>query len=173
MTFLAVEKQQEDEVSKFYLDSLEYLQVKDLDRDCDDFFHFYNQIRDLINPHTQYVALGKLGPVLLYMFLKTRGILIILPRFLKFFNLTYGEFTTDLKKMVTIYPDFSIRDKKDIIKKYIATILKSFRVKQRINTHALTLFNHFYPLIQHQKEETVAAVICALASISFDLQVEF
>jgi len=169
METIAIEKQQENEVSNFYLDALEFLQVKKLDSDCDDYVHFYYFIRDLVNPHSPYIALEKLGSVVFFIFLKTRGILLPLPDFLNFFNLKYNEFTTDLKKALKLYPDYNIRDKKSIIKKYIATILKSFGVKPRIIAHALTLFNHFYPLIQHKKEEVVAAVICILTSISFDL----
>ncbi len=169
MATIVVEKQQEDEVTKFYLDSLEFLQVKDLNHECDDYIHFYYRIRDLVNPQSQHKALDKLGPVLLYMFLKTRGILLVLPSFLNLYNLKYYEFTTGLKKVVKLYPDFHMRDKKGIIKKYIATILKSFSVEQRVISHALSLFSHFYPLVQYKKEEIVAAIICALTSISFDL----
>ncbi len=102
METIAIEKQLEDEVSKFYLDSLEFLQVNDLNGESDDYVHFYYHIRDLVNPHTHYTALDKLGPIVLYVFLKTQGILLVLPRFLKFFNLKYFEFTTTLKKVLKL-----------------------------------------------------------------------
>ncbi len=170
METIAVEKQQENEVSKFYLGALEFLQVKKLNGDCDDFVHFYYQVRDIVNPHTQFTALDKLGPIVFYIFLKTRGILIVLPNFLDYFNLKYKGFTTNLKKVLKFYPDYTIRDKKTITKKYIATILRSFKAKPLTIANALALFTLFYPLIQHKKEEIVAAVICALTSISLGLQ---
>ena len=40
METVALEKQQENEVSKFYLGALEFLQVKDLVDECDEFFSF-------------------------------------------------------------------------------------------------------------------------------------
>lgn len=169
MATVTVKKQIEDDIGKFYLTSLEFLQIKELDHECDDYIQFYYHVRDLTNPNSQYTALDKLGPILLYMFLKTRGILLVLPSFLNLYDLKYYEFTTDLKKVLKIYPDFNIRDKKSIIKKYIEIILKSFNIEQRVISHALTLFSHFYPLVQYKKEEIVAAVICALTSISFDL----
>ena len=169
METVSLERQQENEVSKFYLNALEFLQVKDLEGECDDYVHFYYLIRDLVKPHSKYTVLDKLGPVVFFIFLKTRGILLVLPQVLDFFNLKYNEFTTDLKEVLKLYPDYNIRDKKSIVKKYIATILKNFGVKQRIIAQALTLFNHFYPIIQHKKEEIVAAIICALTAISFDL----
>jgi len=132
------------------------LQVNELDGECDDYIYFYYHIRDLVNPHTHYTALDKLGPIVLFVFLKTRGILLILPSFLDFFHLKYNEFTTNLKKVLNIYPDYNIRDKKFIIKKYIVTILKSFNARQRIIAQALHLFNHFYPFIQHKKEIVIS-----------------
>lgn len=169
MATIAIETQLEDEVSKFYLVSLEWLQLKELDEGCEDFTRFYYNVRDLINPNTHFTTLDKLGPGLLYIFLKTRGVLLVLPAFLDLWNVEYYKFTTDLKKILKLYPEFSTRDKKTIIKKYIATILKSFKVEERIHSHALTLFDHFYPLVQYTKEEIVAAVICVLTAISFDL----
>jgi hypothetical protein len=169
MAIVTVETQIEGEVSKFYLESLRSLQIKNLDHEIDDFAQFYYYVKGLVNPHTKYIALEKLGPILLYMFLKTREILLVLPEFLDLFRIKYCEFTRDLKKILQYYPDFNLRDKKGIIKKYIAIILKSFNAEQRVISHALTLFSHFYPLVQYRKEEIVAAVICSLTAISFDL----
>lgn len=164
-----VEKDEEDDVVKFYLESLGSLQLRELDREVDDFSQFYYYVRDLVTPHTRYTALDKLGPIVLYMFLKTRGVLLVLPDFLDLYKLKYYEFTTDLKTVIKFYPEFYARDKKSIIKKYITTILQNFQVEEQFNSHALTLFDHFYPLVEYRKEEIVAVVICALTAISFDL----
>ena len=169
METVAIRKQLENEVNKFYLDTLEFLRVNELEGDSDDFVYFYSHIRDLVNPHTHFTTLDKLGPIVFYIFLKTRGTLLVLPRFLEYFNLKYNEFTANLKKALKYYPDYTIRDKKTIIKKFITTILNSFKAKQQAIVSALTIFTHFYPLIQHKKEEIVAAVICTLTSISLDL----
>ena len=169
MATTAVEKQIDDEISKFYLESLESLQIRDMDDKCDEFIHFYCDIREKIEKYTKYRALKKLGPILIYLFLKTRGILLVLPEFLDLYQMKYGEFTTDLKIMLRYYPEYKARDKKFIIKEYIATVLKSFYLDENLNLNALTLFDHFYPLIQYTKEEVIAALICVLTMISFDL----
>ena len=170
MATVTIEKQAEGKIYKFYLDSLEFLRITDLGDKYEDFTQFYCRIKDLINPNTHFTTLKKLGPALLYLFLKTRGILLILPDFLDLYQVKYHEFTTSLKKVLKLYPEFNKRDKKVIIKKFMRTILGSFKVKQRIHSRSLTLFDHFYPLIQHTKEEIVAAVICTLTTISFDLK---
>ncbi len=169
MATVTIKKQVEDKIHKFYLDSLELLHIADLEDKCEDFVQFYCGVRDLVNPNTHFTTLNKLGPALFYMFLKTRGVLLVLPDLLDLHQLKYHEFTTNLKKVLKLYPEFNRRDKKVIIKKYIRTILRDFEVKKNIFSHALTLFDHFYPLIQHTKEEIVAAVICTLTAISFDL----
>lgn len=169
MEAVSIGKQKENNIGKFYLDSLEFFQIKGLDDKRDDFIDFNYYIRDKSYQYIKYRPLEKLGPILLYIFLKTRGILLVLPDFLDWYNLKYHEFTTDLKKVLNYYPDFNKRDKKTIIKKFIATVLESFNVDQPVISHALTLFSHFYPLVQHTKEEIVSAVICTLAAVSFDL----
>ena len=87
MATITVEEQIEDDVGNFYLESLVSLQLRELDRECDDFTQFYYYVRDLVNTHTQYTALDKLGPALLYTFLKTRGVLLVLPDFLDLYQI--------------------------------------------------------------------------------------
>ena len=169
MATTTVEKQIDNAISKFYLESLESLKIRSMDDKCDEFIRFYCDIREKIEKNTKYKALKKLGPILIYLFLKTRGILLVLPDFLDLYQMKYGEFTTDLKIMLKYYPEFKARDKKSIIKEYIATILKSFHLDEKLNSKALTRFDHFYPLIQYTKEEVIAALICVLTMISFDL----
>lgn len=169
MATTTVEKLIDDVIVKFYLESLESLKIRDMDDKCDEFIRFYCDIRDKIEKYTKYRALSKLGPILIYIFLKTRGILLVLPEFLDLHKMKYGEFTTDLKIMLRYYPEFKARDKEFIIKEYIATILKSFYLDENLNSNALTLFDHFFPLVQYTKEEVIAALICVLTMISFDL----
>ncbi len=169
METVSIEKQVEGDISKFFLDTLGWLLIEGMDDKCEEFVRFYYGVRDLVNPNTHFTSLDRLGPSLLYIFLKTRGILLILPDLLRLYNVKYYDFTTDLKKVIKIYPEFNARDKPSIVKKYIRTILKSFFVEERIVSHALTLFDHFYPIVQYTKEELVAAVICGLTAISFDL----
>ena len=159
----------EGKIYKFYLDSLEFLRITDLEDNCEDFVRFYYGVRDLINPNTHFTTLDKLGPSLLYIFLKTRGVLLVLPDFLDLYQIKYYEFTTNLKKVLKIYPEFNVRDRKVIVKKFVTTILESFNLEERVFLLALTLFDHFYPFVQYTKEEIVAAVICTLTAISFDL----
>lgn len=140
-----------------------------MDDKCDEFIHFYCDIKNKIEKYRKYRSLSKLGPILIYFFLKTRGILLVLPEFLDLYQMKYVEFTTDLKKVLRYYPEFKVRDKKFIIKEYIATILKNFYLDEKLNSNALSLFDHFYPLIQYTKEEIIAVVICVLTMISFDL----
>ncbi len=169
MATATIEKQAEDKIYNFYLDSIELLRITGLEDKCEDFVQFYSEVLGLINPNTHFTTLDKLGPAVFYIFLKTRGVLLVLPDFLDLHQIKYHEFTTNLKKVLNIYPDFNKRDKKVIIKKFIKTILEGFKVKKTIHSHALTLFDHFYPLIQHTKEEIVASVVCTLTAISFDL----
>ena len=135
----------------------------------DEFTQFFRDIRDKTENYAQYRAINKLGPILFFIFLKTRGILLVLPEFLDSFQLKYAEFTKDLKKVLRFYPEFKSRDKRFIIKEYIANILKSVGLDEDITSNALTLFEHFYPLIQYTKEEVITAVICVLTTISFEL----
>ena len=169
MEAVSIERQVEGNISKFYLDTLEWLQLEEMVDKCEDFVRFYYGVKDLVNPNTHFTSLDNLGPSLLYIFLKTRGVLLILPDLLNLYGIKYHHFTTDLKKVIKIYPEFITRDKISIIKKYIRTILKSFNAQENIISHALTFFDHFYSLVQYAKEEVVAAVICALTTISFDL----
>lgn len=169
METVSIEKQVEGDISKFFLDTLGWLLIEGMDDKCEEFVRFYYGVRDLINPNTHFTSLDRLGPSFLYIFLKTRGILLNLPDLLRLYNVKYYDFTTDLKKVIKIYPEFNARDKPSIVKKYIRTILKSFSVEERTVSHALTLFDHFYPVVQYTKEELVAAVICSLTAISFDL----
>ena len=171
MEAISIERQVGGDVSKFYLDTLRWLQVDErMDNKCEDFNRFYCGVRDLVNPNTHFNTLDKLGPSLLYVFLKTRGILIVLPDFLGLYQLKYHKFTTNLNKVLKLCPDFNKRDKKSISKKFMETILKSFSVNQSIVAQAGILFEYFYPLIQYTKEEIVAAAVCALTTISFDLR---
>lgn len=62
METIAVERQQEDEISKFYLDSLEFLQLRELNDKCEDFTRLYYGVKDLVNPNTHFTTLDKLGP---------------------------------------------------------------------------------------------------------------
>ena len=107
--------------------------------------------------------------VLLYFFLKTRGVLLVLPDFLDLNQLRYADFTTDYKYLAKIYPEFNERDKKFIIKEYITTILENLDLNEITIRRGLTLFDHFYPLIQHAKEEVVAAIICVLTKMLYDV----
>ena len=171
MEAISIERQVGGDVNKFYLDTLRWLQVDEkMDGKCEDFNRFYCGVRDMVNPNTHFNTLDKLGPSLLYVFLKTRGILIVLPDFLGLYQLKYHKFTTNLNKVLKLCPDFNKRDKKSISKKFMETILKSFSVNQSIIAQAGTLFEYFYPLIQYTKEEIVAAAVCALTTISFDLR---
>ena len=78
MATVTIRKQVEDKVYKFYLDSLEFLRIADLEDKCEDFANFYYNIRELINPNTHFTTLDKLGPALFYIFLKTRGVSLII-----------------------------------------------------------------------------------------------
>lgn len=169
METVSIEKQVEGNISKFFLDTMGWLLIEGMDDKCEEFVRFYYDVRDLVNPNTHFTSLDRLGPSLLYIFLKTRGILLNLPDLLRLYNVKYYDFTMDLKKVIKIYPEFNARDKPSIVKKYIRTILKSFSVEERTVSHALTLFDHFYPIVQYTKEELVAAVVCGLTAISFDL----
>ena len=169
MEAVSIEKQVEGNISKFYMDTLKWLQLEGMDEKCEDFTRFYYGVKELVNPNTRFTSLDDLGPSLLYIFLKRQGILLILPDLLHLYGIKYYDFITSLKKVLKIYPEFTVRDKTSIIKKYIKTILKDFSVEERIVSHALTLFDRFYSLVQYTKEELVAAVICTLTAISFDL----
>jgi len=169
METVSIERQVEGDIGKFFLDTLGWLHVDGMDDTCEEFVKFYYGVRRLINPNTHFTSLDNLGPSLLYIFLKTRGVLFVLPDLLRLYHIKYYEFTTDLKKVIKIYPEFNTRNRTSIIKEYIKTILKSYLVEERIVSLAFVLFDHFYPLVQYTKEELVAAVTCALTAISFDL----
>ncbi len=166
---IVVDKLANAKVRKFYLNSLNSLQIMGMEGKCDEFAHLFFSIRHRIQKNTKYRSVRKLGPILLYFFLKTRGILLVLPDFLDLYQLRYADFTTDFKYLAKIYPEFNERDKKFIIKEYITTILKSLETSEKTIELGLTLFGLFYPLIQHAKEEVVAAIICVLTKISCDI----
>ena len=73
MATVTIEKQVEDKIYKFYLDSLEFLQIADQEDKCRDFVQFYYSVLDLINPNTHFTTLDKLGPSLL---ITNRGCLV-------------------------------------------------------------------------------------------------
>ena len=165
---IVIDKLTNAQVREFYLDSLDSLQIEGMDGTIDEFASLYFSIRHKIQKDTKYRSLRKLGPILLYFFLKTRGILLVLPDFLDLYQLRYTDFTTDFKYMAKIYPEFKERDKKFVIKAYITTILKNLDLDKKTIGSGLTLFDHFYPFIQHTKEEVVAATVCVLIKILFE-----
>lgn len=165
---IAIEKRLDAEIREFYLKSLKSLQVRGMDDKSDEFAQFYWVIKNKIQKDTKYRSLRKLGPILLYFFLKTRGILLVLPDFLRLYQTNYSEFITDINSVAKFYPEFHERDKRFIIKAYIASILKSLNRDERIISQAFIFFDHFYPIIQHTKEELIAAVTCVLVKIWFD-----
>jgi len=164
-------KERLDPISELYFESLKTLNISSMDDLLDEFTSFYQSIRDKIKKYSHYKALEVSGPIVLYTFLKSRGVLIPLPRFLETFELGYYEFTKRLKILMSYYPEFQLRDKKYITKRYIATILDSLHqpLDDDLKNIAFMLFEEFYPLIHHAKEEITAAVICVLTMISCDL----
>ena len=122
MATTTVEKEIYDEISKFYLESLESLHIKSMSDKCDEFTRFFCDIRDKTETYKQYRAIDKLGPILFYIFLKTRGVLLALPDFLDLYQMKYLEFTKDFKQVLRFYPEFKSRDKKFIINEYFISI---------------------------------------------------
>jgi len=160
-----------DPIHEFYVKSLKTFNVSSMDDLLDEFIAFYHSIREKIADKSKYKFLEVSGPIILYMFLKTKGILIPLPKFLGAYQLNYHKFTTDLKMMITrYYPKYLQRDKTSIVKKYIMSIFKNFNhTNEDLFIRARTLYEFFHPILHNAKEEVIAAVICVLTIISCDL----
>ncbi len=166
-----------DPIHEVYVKSLKALSMPVMaitssrDDMIDEFTSFYLSIQEKISIHSKYKKVEVSGPIVLYMFLKTKGTLIVLPEFLDAFQLSYNVFTTDLKIMITrYYPEYTKRDKTSIMKGYVISILNSFYLSnEELYSNAFILQDHFHLFLHHAKEEVIAAVVCVLAMISCEL----
>ena len=158
-------------IHEFYIESTKMFSVSNMDDLLDDFITFYHSIREKIGDNPKYKFIEVSGPIILYLFLKSKGILIPLPKFLEAYQLGYYEFTTNLKMIITrYYPEYIRRDKTSIVQKYIITIFKNLHHSdEELFATVFTLHRFFHPFLHHAKEEVIATVICVLTMITYDL----
>ncbi len=63
MATTTIGKNIDEEIGKFYLESLESLRIRGMGGKCDEFSHFFYDIRDKTEANTQYRALDKLNRI--------------------------------------------------------------------------------------------------------------
>jgi len=159
-------------IREFYIKSLKLFNISTMDTSFDEFISFYDSIRKKISKHSKYRAFEITGSIILYMFLKTKGILVSLPKYLEMSQMGYYEFTTKLNMIIKrYYPEYIQRDKIAIVKKYIVSIFNNVYNSpgEILLSNAFLLLEFFYRNLQQSKEEVAAAVICVLTMISCDL----
>ena len=158
------------QIREFYFDFAFEFKLEGKLNGPEEFFQLFDRIRNCIKPKTKYRSVKNLSVIVLYIFLKTRGQLVPLPFLLRYYKLGYGDFVTGLKSVTDRYLVFNARNKKNIVKSFITSILESFYLGKKVIQNALLLLEYFYPFIQFAKEEVNAAVICTLTLLVLDVK---
>jgi hypothetical protein len=114
---------------------------------------------------TKFANFPKLAPIMLYLFLKQKGIFVNLRQYRSLLDLSYSKFVADVKRVIQGYKEYHQRDKTRIIQEFIRFIL--FKLTQEPVHHfiALSIYNYVRPFLQFTKEETVCGVVCVLTSL--------
>ncbi len=131
------------------------------------FMNIWRQIKK----GTKYRTPEKLGPVVIYMFLKLkkRGFNQSLSNFLKINDLNRKEFLDSIKHAVACYPSYYKRDRRENIYIIIKEVKEFFKFDSNYIKNSQDILKKIWPFIKNTKEEVIAGVVCILTMMIMDI----
>ena len=129
----------------------------------------YEQIRKKIRKFTKYRVASRIAPIIIFLYFRMKGLNISSKEFIKIAGLTRIEFRNGLKYIQRYFSRSFIRDHKAIITSILNELMHHFNFNPPFFHEAVQLLEKFWTLIQHTKEEIVAAVICIFTMIKLNI----
>lgn len=126
---------------------------------------FLNLVKGLTQPSHK---IDQLIPVFVYSFFRTKGIDITFPLFKKLSGLTRHEIFCMLKKIGDTFPEYIIRNRKQIILNKINTVKSEFHFNYLFYKNADKILRKLWDILSNTTDRVVAGTVSTLALISIN-----
>lgn len=144
------------------VDELTLREIEACKKECQDLVYY---VRSKIKPLTKFRNVWLLTPVVVFTFLRSKGILVKAADLCRASAISLSDFKEGMLIVHGVCNDFLKRDRKAIVLRLIDKMVSQFNLDEPFLDTTRTLFKKYYSLFKNTKDNIVAGLILALSFV--------